>query len=304
MTQSKAPRPKRRLGRGLDSLVSSPVNIDMTETAEDGLRLVSVEAVRPNARQPRQSFDEATLHRLAESIRTAGVMQPVVVRPAETGYQLIAGERRWRAARLAGLTEIPAVVRSVTDQEAAEFALIENIQREDLNPIERAEAFARLAGDFGMTHQQIADRVGLERSNVTSHLRLLELEEDLKEAVRSRRLSMGHARALLAITNSDERRALAGQVIAAGWSVREVERRVRKMVQATRADDRGTTKSEPAAQLHMQDLERRLGSHLGTKVEIRPGRAKGSGQLIISFFTFDEFEGLLQRLNFDIASDR
>jgi len=295
---------KRRLGRGLSSLVSNPVKIESpTESSNDGqLRSIPTTSIQPNPHQPRQQFRQNALEALAESIRTAGLMQPIVVRPnPDGGYLLVAGERRWRAAQIVGLEHIPAVVRDVEDKEAAEFALIENVQREDLNPMERAEAFARLANDFHMTHQEIADRVGLERSNVSNHMRLLELDEQFKEALRNRQISMGHARALLGITNIDARNALGLEAIAGGLSVRDVENRARKLANSAGETSGGAAPPKPQ-QLHMQDLQRQLGEHLGTKVELRKGKAKGSGQLIISFYSLDEFDGLLKRLGFDASS--
>lgn len=260
--------------------------------------MIAIDSISPNPHQPRQTFNQQALEALAESIRTAGLMQPLVVRPGPTGeYQLIAGERRWRAAQIVGMDAVPVLVRDVNDREAAEFALIENLQREDLNPLERAEAFARLISDFALTHQEVAQRVGLDRSNITNHLRLLDLEDEFKEALRERKIGMGHARALLAITNLDQRRTLGHECIAAGWSVREIERRARR---ASDAPQSIASTASPAAprHLHMKDLERRLSEHLGTEVQLRPGKAKGSGKLIISFFTFEEFDGLMQRLQF------
>lgn len=296
-----AKNPKRRLGRGLSALVSAPVAVEAAATpppeAGPQIQMIAVAEIRPNVHQPRQYFDQQALEALAESIRTAGLMQPLVVRPDPAGgYQLIAGERRWRAAQMVGMDKVPAIVRQVDDREAAEFALIENLQREDLNPLERAEAFARLIEEFALTHQEVAERVGIDRSNVTNHLRLLDLEEEFKEALRQRKIGMGHARALLAVTNAELRRALGLECIAAGWSVREIDRRARR-AQAV-GGELPSVRPAPR-QVHMQDLERQLGEHLGTKVELRPGKAKGSGRLVISFFTFEEFDGLLERLGFD-----
>lgn len=299
-----AKNPKRRLGRGLSALVSAPVAVEAAATpppeAGPQIQMIAVAEIRPNVHQPRQYFDQQALEALAESIRTAGLMQPLVVRPDPAGgYQLIAGERRWRAAQMIGMDKVPAIVRQVDDREAAEFALIENLQREDLNPLERAEAFARLIEEFALTHQEVAERVGIDRSNVTNHLRLLDLEEEFKEALRQRKIGMGHARALLAVTNAELRRALGLECIAAGWSVREIDRRARR-AQAV-GGELPSVRPAPR-QVHMQDLERQLGEHLGTKVELRPGKAKGSGRLVISFFTFEEFDGLLERLGFDPSS--
>jgi ParB family transcriptional regulator, chromosome partitioning protein len=306
--------PRRRLGRGLTGLMSTPMPVDLgapgeaataaagsapaTAEAQGSILMLDLDQVRPNPRQPRRRFDDATLDELAASIRTAGLMQPVVVRPIGTGeFELVVGERRWRAARKAGVGRIPAVVREIDDRTAAEWALIENIQREDLNPIDRADAFRRLTDDFGLTHQEVADRVGLNRSTVTNLLRLGELDDFSREAVRHGRLSQGHARVLLALTNIEARRHLAELAIRQGWSVRALERRA----SALAAPPRRRTGTAPPGALpapHRQDLERRLGEHLGTKVQVQPGKRKGSGRLVIEFFSFDEFDGLMQRLGF------
>jgi ParB family chromosome partitioning protein len=261
--------------------------------AEQVIRL-DIERISPNRHQPRQQFDETALEALARSIRQAGLMQPVLVRPdADGSFSLIAGERRWRAARLAGLSSIPAIVRHADDRQSAEMALIENLQREDLNPIERATAFKLLIEDHDLTHQQVADAVGLDRSSVTNLLRLLDLEDSIKTAVAAGALGMGHARALLAIANSKRREHLAGQAIRKGWSVRELERRARQL-----AIPAGGSKSTRAIPPHMQDLQRRLGEHLGTNVRIVSGRKKGSGTISIEFYSLDQFDGLVQRMGF------
>lgn len=313
---------RRRLGRGLESLISSPVKIDLpvqppsadtgsqppqpvqeqattahTEASQKPLvQMVALESVQPNARQPRRAFDEESLRNLAQSIESAGLMQPIVVRPRrEGGFQIVAGERRWRAAHMIGLREIPAVVRDIDDRTATQWSLVENLQREDLNPLERAEAFRRLIDEFGLTHQEVAQRVGLDRSSVTNHLRLMELDEFTQDALRRGRIGMGHGRALLAITNLEGRQRLARQAVARGLSVRELERRIRRRQRAASAPAPGGSVPQKA---HLQDLQRRLGEHLGTKVLIQSGRKKGSGRLIISFYSLDEFEGLLRRIGF------
>lgn len=330
---------RRRLGRGLGSLISAPVRVDIPESSTErsgpdsasgrtppaghdrpasalehdgadrtaasaGVETIPVGDIRPNPRQPRQQFDDHSLATLAESIRTAGLMQPIVVRPggADT-FELIAGERRWRAAQLIGMERIPAVVREVDDHQAAEWSLIENIQREDLNPIERAEAFRRLIDEFGLTQQQLAERVGIDRSNVTNHLRLLELDSVVRDLVMQGLLNLGHARAVLGIINLKERQQLAARAVREGWSVRTVEQRVRR---ATASGDGGSSTEGPAEPAtgraaHLKDLERRLGEHLGTKVEVRPGSKQGTGRLVISFYDNDQFEGVLQRLGFDVG---
>jgi ParB family chromosome partitioning protein len=259
--------------------------------------MLASDQIRPNPHQPRQRFDDAALRELGASIRTAGLMQPIVVRPdSEGGFELVVGERRWRAAQLVGLASLPAVVREVDDRTAAEWALIENIQREDLNPLERADAFRRLTEEHGMTHQQVADRVGLNRTTVTNLLRLHELDDFTKDAVRNGLLSPAHAKLLLAITNLDARRDLARLAIREDWSVRHLQRRTTSLAAA--APPRGR-KAPTAAAPHRADLERRLSEHLGTKVHLRPGKQKGSGRLVIEFYSFDQFEGLMQKLGFD-----
>lgn len=329
---------RRKLGRGLGSLISTPVRIEpqpsrlpamasdvpaqatpasgfkpQTDAAEvSGLRSLPVGSIVPNPRQPRQDFDEASLQALANSIRISGVMQPVVVRQSSDGsaFELIAGERRWRAAQRAGLAAIPAIVRDVDDRTAAEFSLVENLQREDLNPIERAQAFQRLMSEFHLTHAEIAERVGLDRSSVSNHLRLLDLDDSAVTAVRSGRLTMGHAKALLALTNIEHRSRLAAEAVRQEWSVRELERRARDAATLSNASG-GPLAAQPPARrsaampnplaTHLADLEKRLREHLGTKVAVVPGRAKGSGRLIIDFYSIDQFEGLLKRLDFDMT---
>jgi ParB family chromosome partitioning protein len=315
----KSPPARRRLGRGLGSLISNPVRIDAAPDAvpqaaretpaseADGraaarIIMLDMQAIRPNPRQPRRRFDEASLQTLADSIKTAGLMQPVVVRPVPAGevgdegaYELIAGERRWRAGQVAGLTRIPAVVRAADDRASAQWSLIENLQREDLNPIERGEAFQRLIDDFGLGHQEIAQSVGLDRSSVTNHLRLLSLDESIRDAIADGRLTAGHGKSLLTLTNIDAQKALAFQAMRRAWSVRELERRVRT---AQRGPAVSSLHQPRSIHPHMADLERRLGEHLGTKVHVTPGRKKGAGRLIIEFYDLDQFEGLMERLHF------
>ncbi|MEE9129206.1 MAG: ParB/RepB/Spo0J family partition protein [Phycisphaerales bacterium] len=318
-------RSRRRLGRGLDSLMSTPVQIETKPqpasdqrsspaTAEavlrtgqvqppgsarketGGIQMIPTDEIHPNPNQPRKHFDEASLRSLAASIRSAGLMQPIVVRPGLAGgFQLVVGERRWRAAQLIRLSPLPTIVRELDDQTATTWALIENVQREDLNPIERAEAFCQLIDEHGLTHQELADRVGVNRSSVTNFLRLLELDEASRAAVRGERLTVGHAKALLAITNLVQRRRLAEAAIRQAWSVRELERRVGQLSNRTAA---GRAGQHSAVDPHLQDLQRQLGAHLGTKVTIQEGKKKGTGRLIIDFYGLDQFDGLMQRLGF------
>jgi ParB family chromosome partitioning protein len=314
--------PRRRLGRGLTSLISTAVpvptevkpgidapppghapapavDIEVKDQA-DAVVSIPISEIRPNARQPRQHFDEGALKELGASIKAAGLMQPIVVRPDPTagGFELIVGERRWRAAKLIGLGNLPAVVREIDDRTAAEWALIENIQREDLNPLERAEAFRRLSDEHGMTHREIADRVGLDRSTVTNLLRLHDLDEFTKDTIRNGLLTEAHGRALLSITNIEARQHLARLAAREAWSVRHLQKRATSLAGPARPATRRPTTAAPA---HRADLERRLSDHLGTKVRIHAGKQKGSGRLVIEFYSFDQFEGLMQKLGFNTS---
>ena len=307
---------KKRLGKGLSSMIAKPVAVPVSgdgsgvvETvdkkpppppspATDGLATIPVAQVHPNPHQPRQDFDPEALKTLSDSIKQSGLMQPVVVRSVSEGYELVVGERRWRAAKAAGLESIPAVVRDLDDRTSAEWALVENLQREDLNPIERAEAFLGLQDDFGLTHQEIADQVGLTRSAVTNQIRLNDLDQGTRELVRAGDLSAGHGRSLLAITNMESRLKLAREAMRSGWSVRELERRVQESAPAKRASS-GTAKAGVDVTRHQhEELARQLGEHLGTRVQIRTGRKKGAGQLVVDFYDLDQFDGLMNRLDF------
>ena len=302
---------KRKLGRGLKSMISTPVEVDAspatatstgdaTEAVGDvqgGLQFLPVKSITANKWQPRQVFDQEALAALADSIKKAGVMQPVLVRTAPDGYELVAGERRLRAAEMAGLDQIPAVIRDIDDRAAAEWSIIENIQREDLNPIERAEAYQRLQDQFGLTHQEIADQVGLNRSSVTNHIRMTELDEGTKEAVRTGLISGGHAKSLLSVASISERSRLVRLSIAGNWSVRELERRVRRIQdggsKSTNAKEVNPTRS------HLNDLEGQLAEHLGTRVHIQQqGKKAGKGKLVIEYFDLDQFDGLLAKMGF------
>ena len=300
----------RRLGRGLTSLMSTPVPVQAASAEraagpapppppdvppEAGeLRHVDIDQIRADPRQPRQRFDETALDDLAASIRTAGLMQPIVLRPLSAGgFQIVVGERRWRAARKVGLTTVPAVIRDIDDQTAAEWALIENIQREDLNPMERAEAFRRLTDEFEMTHQDVAERVGLNRSTVTNFIRLLDLDDLTRDAVGRGRLGQAHARLLLGVANLQVRRHLAELAIREDWSVRVLEKRIGTITAAPKSPAKSA-----AAPAHRLDIERQLSDHLGTRVRVHPGKKKGTGRLAIEFFTLDQFDGLMERLGF------
>jgi ParB family chromosome partitioning protein len=265
-----------------------------------GLREIPVEQIVPNRRQPRTDFDDAALQSLAASIKQAGLMQPIMVRPLSNGFELVAGERRWRAAKMIGLTRIPAVVKPIDDQTAAELALIENVQREDLNPMERAYALRRLASDFSLTHQQIAERVGLDRASVTNLLRLSDLDASTADLVRSGKLTQGHGKALLALHDLGLRAEMASRALARDWSVRQLEREVQQInAGPVKPEAASTSPTEPnAKQANIADLEKQLSEHLGTRVAVQLGRKKGSGRLLIDFFSLDQFDGLMDKMGF------
>jgi ParB family chromosome partitioning protein len=276
------------LGRGLDALLSGS-----DEKASDALQSLPLDRVGSGRYQPRTRMDEAALAELAESIKAQGVMQPILVRPIDAGrYEIIAGERRWRAAQRAGLKEIPALVRVVTDQAALALSLIENIQREDLNPLEEAQGIARLLEEFGLTHEAAARAIGRSRSAVTNLLRLTQLAAPVQALLLAGKLDMGHARALLALTTARQA-AAAATVVAEGLSVRDAER----LVQATLQP--GTRKAKPgrrrSADADLLRLESELAEALGAAVRIEPTK-KGAGRVVIRYSSLDQLDGILAKL--------
>ena len=290
---------KRGLGRGLDALLGgaqtepAPVPTSGGET-KDSLNRLPVDLIQRGRYQPRREFDPDALRELADSIAAQGVIQPVVVRAVENDrYELIAGERRWRAAQQAGLDEIPVVIKEVTEEGAMAMGLIENIQREDLNPLEEANALSRLLHEFGLTHQEVAKAVGKSRTTVTNLLRLLELNEEVKHLVESRRLEMGHARALLGLQGEAQTKA-ANQVVKQGLSVRETEKLVRRL--QGEAESAKTPVRAPAAEdPDIRRLVNDLSEKLGAKVDLQQG-AKGKGKLVIGYNSLDELEGILDHI--------
>ncbi len=282
--------PKRALGRGLSALIpqaSVPIQGDLPPST--GIVRIAVEQIVRDPGQPRKTFDEAKLRELAESIRTQGVIQPVLVRPEGSEFRLIAGERRWRAAQLAGLHEVPAVVRDVTPAEAFELALVENLQRTDLNPLEEAEGYRRLVQEFGLTQEQVGERVGRDRASVANALRLLQLPDAVKELLASGALGMGHARALLGMASGAELVKTAERIAREQLSVRETERIVRTARAPASAPARKPAGSA-AARAVVEDLQRRL----GTKVRLEDRGGKGT--LEIDFFSYEDLERILALL--------
>ena len=276
------------LGRGLDALLGGG-----SRTKSDGdLADLAVGSLRPGKYQPRTRMDQASLAELAESIRVRGILQPVVVRPVDGGnYEILAGERRWRAAQIAGLASIPALVREVSDDAALGIGLIENIQREDLNPIEEASGLKRLVEEFRLTHEEAARAVGRSRSAVTNLLRLLELAQAVQDMLLEGRLDMGHARALLGVGKAKQVE-LAGQVAARGLSVREAERLVQ---QANAAPKAGVKPARARLDADTRRLQEDLSEALGATVAVKPRKA-GRGSLVIDYASHEQLDGIVARL--------
>lgn len=273
------------LGKGLDALIPGG-----SALREGGAVQIPVDAIVRNPRQPRQTLREEELENLAASIREHGIIQPLIVSPAVAGsYTLIAGERRWQAARRAGLTTVPVVIRVASDQQRLELALIENVQRADLNPIEEAEAFQHLAKEFGMSHEAIASRVGKSRVAITNTMRLLESSPAVKQALVDGRISEGHARALLALGSARAQEVALQRVMNLDLSVRQTELLARKL-----SGHKPPPKHKPSRNADAADVERRLRASLGTKVSLRHG--KKGGTLTIHYYSNEELDAILQKL--------
>ena len=276
---------ERRLGRGLGSLLSKPV-------APTGVNELELRSIRPNPFQPRKTFDPAALDELRQSIIAHGVLQPIVVRRSDEGYEIIAGERRWRASRLAGRETIPAVVRDeITDQELLELALVENVQREDLDPIEKANGFQAMRQELGLTQDQVAERVGLQRATVANHLRLLDLPTTIQDAVSQGLVNMGHARALLGLPDEASQIKLMERTAREDLSVRAVERVVRD----TRGREKQTKEPPQESPAWTKDVQRRIQESLGTRVRLTSDE-KCRGQLVIDFYERKGLDGLIEIL--------
>ncbi len=276
---------KPRLGRGLDALFGDQAP---ASPAAETFRILPVERLQRGRYQPRTHMAPEALNELAESIRAQGVVQPILVRPLKEGFEIIAGERRWRAAQIAGLSEVPVIVRDIPDQAAMAVALIENIQREGLSPVEEAAGLKRLQDEFHLTHQEIATHIGRSRTAVTNLLRLLGLEGEVRELLEKGQLEMGHARALLTLPRAAQL-ALARDIVAGGLTVRETERRVQQ-------HDRGPQPKPAAADPDVVALEQRLSETLGARVRIQAKRT-GAGRITIDYHSMDELEGLLGRIS-------
>ncbi len=279
---------KRGLGQGLDALFAqTALPVEETSAQADGVKMIKVSLVEPRRDQPRKNFDREQLQALANSITEHGVIQPIIVVEGENGYySIIAGERRWRACRLAGLSEIPAIVRTYDELQIAEVALVENLQREDLNPIEEALGYKTLMEKFSMTQDKVSERVGKSRSNIANMLRLLALEDEIKEMLAQNKLTMGHARALLALPEGEKRVAAAKRVVSEGLTVRQAEDLGKEMSKTPRQRvDKVST---------YPDVERTLAQKYGTKVKIK---GKHKGKIEIEFYSVRDLTRLVDLLN-------
>lgn len=306
-TQKKEKRP--HLGRGLESLLgpmgntnqqvsnivkefASPSSPAVSGRPQTPVRNLDLASIQPNPYQPRTKWDDTQLEDLAASIRSTGVIQPIIVRATSGGYELIAGERRLRASKLAGLSGISAIVRNVTDEQMLEMALVENIHRADLNPIEKAKAYKRFIESFSLTHAEAAEKLGQTRPAISNHLRLLDLPRDIQEMLTAGQLTMGHAKAILALPTDDLRKKLANRAMAGRLSVREVEKLVKKFTNS----ENETKQTERSVPPYLVDLEKRYTEYLGTKVKIDTHKNGQRGKIVIEFYSLDEFEALGKKM--------
>ena len=294
---------KRGLGKGLDSLI--PTNVMMEsevkhatvstasspEEEKDGTLMVKLSKVEPNREQPRKNFDEDSLQELAESLKQFGMLQPILVQNRGDYYEIIAGERRWRAAKIAGLKEVPVIVRELTDQEIVEISLIENIQREDLNPIEEAQAYKRLLTEFHLKQDEVAERVSKSRTAVTNSMRLLKLCDEVQKMVVDDMISTGHARALISIEDPEEQYLIAQKIFDEKLSVREVE----KLVKDLHKPPKPPKEENKTLQALYQEISERLKQSLSTKVSVS-AKQNGAGKIEIEFYNHEDLERLLERI--------
>ncbi len=308
MEEKKKEKPKH-LGRGLQSLLG-PIITDESEInkvfpeqiiepnsrndkmIEESFKEISVDLITANPYQARTIWNEQELNELADSIRVNGVVQPIIVRPINGGYQIIAGERRFRAAKLASLQKIPALIRQANEEQVREWALVENIHRVDLNPIERAKAYREYINAFSLSQTEAAERLGQDRSVVANYLRILDLPQEIRQMIIDGQLNMGQARAILSLPSDELRRKLANRAMAGRLSVREVERMVKVYIEGNTQPDK-KVKIKPA---HIQDIESKLSSQLGTKVSIETRKNGRKGKIIIEFYSLDEFDSITERL--------
>lgn len=292
----------RGLGKGLDSLIPNAIGEAKTkkeavketvvEEKKEPETLVKITMVEPNRKQPRKNFDEDALQELSESIKQFGLLQPILVQDRKDHYEIIAGERRWRAAKLAGLKEIPVIIRDYTDQEIVEISLIENIQREDLNPIEEAQAYKRLLTEFNLKQDEVAERVSKSRAAVTNSIRLLKLSDEVQQMVIDDMISTGHARALLAVEDKDEQYNLAQKIFDEKLSVRDVEKLVKNLHKPEKPSKKTENKT---MEVIYQDIEEKLKQKLSTKV-IVTSKGEGAGKIEIEFYNHEDLDRILDMI--------
>lgn len=284
---------KRGLGKGLDTMIPPVKNEKKSEKGDPAKgpeTLVNITKVEPNREQPRKNFDEDALLELSESIKQYGLLQPILVQDRKDYYEIIAGERRWRAAKLAGLKQVPVIIKNLTDQEIVEISLIENIQRENLNPIEEAQAYKRLLNEFHLKQDEVAERVSKSRTAVTNSMRLLKLSDDVQRMVIDEMITTGHARALLGVEDPAEQYNLAQRIFDEKLSVREVEKIVKNMGKPSKPKKEKTI--DKSMQVIYDDISEKLKTQLGTKVNIVP-KEDGSGKIEIEFYSHDELDRIL-----------
>ena len=309
---SKTPK---RLGRGLESLVSDlradrgppdtpvpgrpgegpPEPADAAVGLAQEPTLIEVDRLASNPFQPREAVTEESLASLAESLRNSGMIQPISVRRCGARLEIITGERRWHAARLAGMKAVPVVVRQADDRQMLEMALVENIQREDLNPVDRARGYRQYCDDFGATAEQLAKRLGEDRTTITNYLRLLDLPQEIKDSLAAGRISMGHARCIVGVADDESRLRLARAVVTNGLSVRALEEILRRTKRGQARGDQGAVRRREKTP-HISDLEQRCAMAIGTKVAIQEGRRKGTGRIVIEYYSLDDFDRIVDRL--------
>ena len=293
-----APKGQRGLGKGLDSLIPDTIGEEKNKKKESPAAenqpsgekgtMVKITMVEPNREQPRKNFDEDSLQELADSIKQFGLLQPILVQDRNDHYEIIAGERRWRASRMAGLQEVPVIIRNYTEQEIVEISLIENIQREDLNPIEEAQAYKRLLTEFNLKQDEVAERVSKSRAAVTNSIRLLKLSDEVQQMVIDDMISTGHARALLAIDDPEEQYNLAQKIFDEKLSVRDVEKLMKNLHKTTKAKK----PDDETMQAIYQDIEEKLKRRLSTKVTVTP-KGEGAGKIEIEFYNHDDLDRLI-----------
>jgi ParB family transcriptional regulator, chromosome partitioning protein len=282
---NKAENPRKALGKGLGALLPTrPPSVPLNGRTEEP-QAIPVDTIDANPLQPRRLFHAERLEELAQSIRANGIIQPLVVRRSGDRYQLVAGERRWRAAKLAGMASVPVVIREIPDERLLEITLVENIQREDLNPIETAIAFDRMMKELALNAEEIGQRTGKDRTTIINSVRLLQLTQDLQQLVAERRLSAGHARCLLSLPTADLQREVAERAVAQGWSVRQIERTTQKMLEGRQAKHVDEVDTDPNVKAAVQELERVL----GTKVKIVE-KAKQKGRIEIEYYSSDDLD--------------